>query len=90
MVVSHSRERILNVFFILKVCLGELGRAPGPELENWYVFYFKKSGFLFKYLEITFFSSTDRESYSLSAGLALGMITFGKGKKITFHNSAIN
>ena len=40
-----------------EVCLMELGRPPGPEMEN----------------------CTDRESYSLSAGLALGMITLGKG-----------
>ena len=41
-----------------EVCLMELGRPPGPEMEN----------------------CTDRESYSLSAGLALGMITLGKGE----------
>ena len=41
-----------------EVCLGELGRPPGPEMEN----------------------CTDRESYSLSAGLALGMITLGNGE----------
>ena len=41
-----------------EVCLMELGRPPGPEMEN----------------------CTDRESYSLSAGLSLGMITLGKGE----------
>jgi len=40
-----------------EVCLAELGRPPGPELEN----------------------CTDREGYSLASGLALGMITLGKG-----------
>ena len=43
-----------------EVCLGELGRPPGPEMEN----------------------CTDRESYSLAAGLALGMITLGKNYPI--------
>ena len=43
-----------------EVCLGELGRPPGPEMEN----------------------CTDRESYSLSAGLALGMITLGHGETL--------
>ncbi|XP_040574760.1 LOW QUALITY PROTEIN: anaphase-promoting complex subunit 1 [Lepeophtheirus salmonis] len=44
-----------------EVCLGELGRPPGPELEN----------------------CTDRESYSLAAGLALGMITLGRGNSLS-------
>ena len=43
-----------------EICLSELGRPPGPEMEN----------------------CTDRESYSLSAGLALGMITLGKGEML--------
>ncbi len=43
-----------------EVCLGELGRPPGPEMEN----------------------CTDRESYSLAAGLALGMITLGQGESL--------
>ena len=43
-----------------EVCLGELGRPPGPEMEN----------------------CADRESYSLSAGLALGMITLGHGESL--------
>ena len=43
-----------------EVCLMELGRPPGPEMEN----------------------CTDRESYSLSAGLSLGMITLGKGETL--------
>lgn len=42
------------------MCLGELGRPPGPEMEN----------------------CTDRESYSLAAGLALGMITLGQGESL--------
>ena len=37
---------------MVEVMLREIGREPGPELENW-------------------------ESYALSAGLALGMITLG-------------
>ncbi|XP_035687108.1 anaphase-promoting complex subunit 1-like isoform X1 [Branchiostoma floridae] len=40
-----------------EVLLQEIGRPPGPEMEN----------------------CTDRESYSLAAGLALGMVTFGLG-----------
>ena len=44
-----------------EVCLNELGRPPGPEMEN----------------------CTDRESYSLAAGLALGMITLGQGETLT-------
>lgn len=44
-----------------EVCLGELARPPGPELEN----------------------CTDRESYSLSAGLALGMITLEQGLSLS-------
>lgn len=43
-----------------EVCLNELGRPPGPEMEN----------------------CTDRESYSLAAGLALGMITLGQGQTL--------
>ena len=43
-----------------EVCLGELGRPPGPELDN----------------------CVDRESYSLAAGLALGMITMGQGEAL--------
>ena len=42
------------------MCLKELGRLPGPELEN----------------------CVDRESYSVTAGLALGMITMGKGESL--------
>ncbi|KAK3580765.1 hypothetical protein CHS0354_023054 [Potamilus streckersoni] len=40
-----------------EVLLSEIGRPPGPEMEN----------------------CTDRESYSLAAGLALGLVMFGKG-----------
>ncbi|XP_033102759.1 anaphase-promoting complex subunit 1-like [Anneissia japonica] len=40
-----------------EVLLDEIGRPPGPEMEN----------------------STDRESYSLAAGLALGLIMLGHG-----------
>ena len=40
---------------MVEVCLKELGKPPGPELEN----------------------SVDRESYSLTAGLALGLIAMG-------------
>ncbi|XP_041352756.1 anaphase-promoting complex subunit 1-like [Gigantopelta aegis] len=40
--------------------LAEIGRLPGPEMEN----------------------CTDRESYALAAGLALGLIMFGKGKQV--------
>ncbi|XP_022097305.1 anaphase-promoting complex subunit 1-like isoform X2 [Acanthaster planci] len=42
---------------IAEVLLGEIGRPPGPELEN----------------------CTDRESYSLAAGLSLGMVMLGHG-----------
>lgn len=42
---------------IAEVLLQEIGRPPGPEMEN----------------------CTDRESYSLTAGLALGMVTLGLG-----------
>jgi anaphase-promoting complex subunit 1 len=49
-----------------EVCLGELGRPPGPEMEN----------------------CTDRESYSLAAGLALGMITLGQGESL--NNGALS
>merc|ERR1712142_607433 len=45
---------------MVEVCLKELGRPPGPELEN----------------------CVDRESYSLTAGLSLGMITMGKGEQL--------
>lgn len=40
-----------------EVLLQEIGRPPGPEMEN----------------------SNDRESYSLAAGLALGLVLFGRG-----------
>ncbi|XP_076035625.1 anaphase promoting complex subunit 1 isoform X2 [Oratosquilla oratoria] len=40
-----------------EVLLQEIGRPPGPEMEN----------------------SNDRESYSLAAGLALGLVMFGQG-----------
>ncbi|KAK7104440.1 anaphase-promoting complex subunit 1-like [Littorina saxatilis] len=42
-----------------EVLLAEIGRPPGPEMEN----------------------CIDRESYSLAAGLALGLVMFGKGKQ---------
>ncbi len=42
---------------MVEVCVQELGKLPGPELEN----------------------AMDRESYSLTAGLALGIITMGQG-----------
>ena len=45
---------------MVEVCLKELGKPPGPELEN----------------------CVDRESYSLTAGLAMGMITIGKGEEL--------
>ena len=45
---------------VSQVCLKELGRLPGPELEN----------------------CVDRESYSLTAGLALGTITMGRGEAL--------
>ncbi|XP_053374220.1 anaphase-promoting complex subunit 1-like [Mercenaria mercenaria] len=41
------------------ILLAEIGRPPGPELQN----------------------CNDRESYSLAAGLALGLVMFGKGKE---------
>lgn len=44
---------------ITEVLLSEIGRPPGPEMEN----------------------STDRESYSLAAGLALGLVTLCQGGK---------
>ena len=40
---------------LVKVLLQEIGRPPGPEMEN----------------------ATDRESHSLTAGLALGMVMLG-------------
>ena len=40
-----------------EVLLQEIGRPPGPEMEN----------------------SSDRESYSLAAGLSLGLVLFGRG-----------
>ncbi|KAB7494829.1 Anaphase-promoting complex subunit 1 [Armadillidium nasatum] len=43
-----------------EVLLREIGRPPGPEMEN----------------------ATDRESYSLAAGLGLGMIMFGRGTEL--------
>ena len=46
---------------MVEMCLKELGRPPGPELEN----------------------CVDRESYSLTAGLAMGVITMGQGDKLT-------
>jgi anaphase-promoting complex subunit 1 len=46
---------------MVEVCLRELARPPGPELEN----------------------CADRESYSLTAGLALGFITMGLGEQLT-------
>ncbi|XP_048246060.1 anaphase-promoting complex subunit 1-like [Haliotis rufescens] len=39
--------------------LSEIGRPPGPEMEN----------------------CSDRESYALAAGLALGLLMFGKGRQ---------
>ncbi|ELT93542.1 hypothetical protein CAPTEDRAFT_175155 [Capitella teleta] len=42
---------------VAEVLLSEIGRPPGPEMEN----------------------CADRESYSLSAGLALGLVMLGKG-----------
>lgn len=44
-----------------EILLTEIGRPPGPEMEN----------------------SVDRESYSLSAGLALGFVTLKQGGKQT-------
>ena len=46
---------------MVELCLKELGKPPGPELEN----------------------CVDRESYSLTAGLAMGMIMIGKGEQLT-------
>ena len=45
---------------MVEVCLKELGKPPGPELEN----------------------CVDRESYSLTAGLSLGLITMGEGEDL--------
>lgn len=45
--------------YMTEVLLAEIGRPPGPEMEN----------------------SVDRESYSLSAGLGLGLVTLGQGGK---------
>ena len=45
---------------MVELCLKELGKPPGPELEN----------------------CVDRESYSLTAGLAMGMIMIGKGEQL--------
>ncbi|XP_072103052.1 anaphase-promoting complex subunit 1 isoform X1 [Mobula birostris] len=45
---------------IAEVLLAEIGRPPGPEMEN----------------------CTDRESYSLAAGLALGMVCLGHGSNL--------
>uniref|UniRef100_A0A4W3J5N0 Anaphase promoting complex subunit 1 n=1 Tax=Callorhinchus milii TaxID=7868 RepID=A0A4W3J5N0_CALMI len=45
---------------IAEVLLTEIGRPPGPEMEN----------------------CTDRESYSLAAGLALGMVCLGHGSNL--------
>ncbi|EDV29831.1 uncharacterized protein TRIADDRAFT_52656 [Trichoplax adhaerens] len=42
---------------MVKMLLIEIGRGPGPEMDN----------------------CTDRESYSVAAGIALGMITLGRG-----------
>ncbi|XP_056632382.1 anaphase-promoting complex subunit 1 isoform X1 [Diorhabda sublineata] len=44
---------------ITEVLLTEIGRPPGPEMEN----------------------SVDRESYSLAAGLALGLVTLKNGER---------
>ncbi|XP_055370778.1 anaphase-promoting complex subunit 1 isoform X2 [Condylostylus longicornis] len=43
---------------IAEVLLQEIGRPPGPEMEN----------------------SVERESYALTAGLALGLVTLGQGE----------
>lgn len=43
---------------IAEVLLQEIGRPPGPEMEN----------------------CVERESYALAAGLALGLVTLGKGE----------
>ncbi|GAB1607743.1 anaphase-promoting complex subunit 1-like [Argonauta hians] len=44
---------------IAEVLLSEIGRPPGPEMEN----------------------CTNRESYATAAGLALGLVMFGKGSE---------
>lgn len=46
---------------IAEILLQEIGRPPGPEMEN----------------------SVERESYSLTAGLALGLVTLGLGETPT-------
>lgn len=43
---------------IAEVLVQEIGRPPGPEMEN----------------------CVERESYALTAGLALGLVTLGKGE----------
>lgn len=43
---------------IAEVLLQEIGRPPGPEMEN----------------------SVERESYAMTAGLALGLVTLGQGE----------
>ena len=45
--------------YMTECLLTEIGRPPGPEMEN----------------------SVDRQSYSLAASLALGMVTLGQGDK---------
>lgn len=45
---------------IAEVLLQEIGRPPGPEMEN----------------------SVERESYALTTGLALGLVTLGKGESV--------
>uniref|UniRef100_A0A182QAH1 Uncharacterized protein n=1 Tax=Anopheles farauti TaxID=69004 RepID=A0A182QAH1_9DIPT len=45
---------------IAEVLLNEIGRPPGPEMEN----------------------SVERESYALTAGLALGLVTLGRGNEM--------
>ncbi|XP_014288938.1 anaphase-promoting complex subunit 1 [Halyomorpha halys] len=46
---------------ITEVLLAEIGRPPGPEMEN----------------------SSDRECYSLAAGLGLGLVVLGRGGNLT-------
>ena len=46
--------------WIVEVLLKEIGKPPGPEMEN----------------------HIDRESYSLTAGIALGMVTLGKANSL--------
>lgn len=46
---------------IAEVLLQEIGRPPGPEMENY----------------------VERESYALTAGLALGLVTLGLGEEST-------